>query len=452
MGSVTAQLALLLWIPVGLWLISSAKTPQKGFLLVFLGGILFLPERMALEIPLIPPMHKLFLTSVVAWIGLSMFQRKAMRKGPATGSATTVTVLLILSGIATWLTNGDNLAYGTARLTGVTYKDMILGVEKGLLAVALPYYLGLCVFRTADDLRVLFRGIVWAALIYAPLVLLEVRLAPFLHTMVYGYFQHSFTQSRRSDGFRAFVFMAHGLSVAFFMAQAVLATVTLHRIKDAALPLSTGKAGWLLTATLATSRSAASLVYTGLLAPSILFLKGARQVGLARLLSIAVLGYPLARLNAFISTEWIFEKVVTINEERAHSLRFRFMNEDILLDKAIERPWFGWGWSGRNMVYDEGGMNISVTDGEWVIHMGQGGLVKFFIVFGVLLLPIWRISKVWPRIKDDATGQLLASCALLLVLQSIDMLPNATSNSLAYVIAGAATSVAAAIRSPSPAT
>ena len=61
-----------------------------------------------------------------------------------------------------------------------------------------------------------------AALIYAPLCLLELRLSPQLHRWVYGYHQHDFVQTMRDGGYRPMVFMEHGLMVSFWMAAAAL--------------------------------------------------------------------------------------------------------------------------------------------------------------------------------------------------------------------------------------
>ena len=41
------------------------------------------------------------------------------------------------------------------------------------------------------------------------------------------------------------------------------------------------------------------------------------------------------------------------SKERAHSLEYRFMCENLLIVKAIEQPVFGWGGWGRSDVYFE---------------------------------------------------------------------------------------------------
>ena len=77
--------------------------------------------------------------------------------------------------------------------------------------------------------------------------------------------------------------------------------------------------------------------------------------------------------------------VSLVSDDRARSLEFRFINEDRLLGRASERPLAGWGRFGRNRVYDEeGGYDVSVTDGRWIIVLGQFGILGFIAEFGLL--------------------------------------------------------------------
>ena len=119
---------------------------------------------------------------------------------------------------------------------------------------------------------------------------------------------------------------------------------------------------------------------------------------------------------------------------RARSLQYRLNNEDILLEKANQRPLFGWGGWGRARVYDESGSDISTTDGRWIITIGNEGWFGYLARFGLLTLPI--ILLTLRKRKYEVT---LATSALCLVLAGnlVDLIPNATSTPLTWLMAGA---------------
>jgi len=78
-----------------------------------------------------------------------------------------------------------------------------------------------------------------------------------------------------------------------------------------------------------------------------------------------------------------------MDEDRAQSLKYRLDNEQALLSRASERFLFGWDVFGRNRIYDEQTVrDMNVTDGQWIITIGQFGLVGFLLQFGLLALPV----------------------------------------------------------------
>ena len=91
------------------------------------------------------------------------------------------------------------------------------------------------------------------------------------------------------------------------------------------------------------------------------------------LVSVALL-YPTLRATDFFPTMYLVDTAASVSDDRAQSLKFRFDQEQQLLDHAWKRFSFGWGRFGRNRVYDEeSGRDLSVTDGQWIITMGQFG-------------------------------------------------------------------------------
>ena len=78
-----------------------------------------------------------------------------------------------------------------------------------------------------------------------------------------------------------------------------------------------------------------------------------------------------------------------IDPARAPSLAYRFLNEDILLEHARDKPLFGWGSWNRHRVFDpETGQATTTTDGAWVILIGTRGWVGYLAIFGLLAAPV----------------------------------------------------------------
>jgi O-antigen ligase len=127
-----------------------------------------------------------------------------------------------------------------------------------------------------------------------------------------------------------------------------------------------------------------------------------------------------------------------INEERADSIEGRLENEDMLIEKASLRPWFGWGGWGGWRVYDpKTGEDITVSDGMWVIALGEKGMVGLVSVTAVVLLPFALfLRRVPARYWSTAAGGAPAALALLLMLYSIDNLFNAMLNPIYLLAAG----------------
>src|SRR6185436_11870738 len=95
------------------------------------------------------------------------------------------------------------------------------------LSLGIIYVLGRIYFHDPKGLQDLALGLFVSGLVYMPLCLLEIRLSPQLHTWVYGFHQHDFSQSWRLGGWRPTVFMGHGLEVGFWMTSATLSGIWL---------------------------------------------------------------------------------------------------------------------------------------------------------------------------------------------------------------------------------
>lgn len=127
-----------------------------------------------------------------------------------------------------------------------------------------------------------------------------------------------------------------------------------------------------------------------------------------------------------------------LNPERARSLQFRFQNEDMLLDRANERPLFGWGTWGRNRIYDpRTGEDLSVTDGAWIITYGAFGWLGYIGTMGLLVYPLIAITRAVNKKNEKDFSQYTFTLSLILMVYVLDQIPNASLNHITYLIAGA---------------
>lgn len=302
------------------------------------------------------------------------------------------------------------------------------------------YLLGRVYFRDAVALRDLARAVVAGALAYLPFCWWEIRMSPQLHRLVYGYHQHSFLQQMRGSGFRPMVFMEHGLMVATLMATGTLVAYWLWRSKDRR-PIFGIPAGWVVpllgvTAILCKSLAALALLFAGLLVLELS--RGLRSSALVLLLLAVAPGYCVARING-----WSAEPVVDFaygvaNPERAESLESRVANEDMLVAKAMVKPWFGWGRWGRARVYDEDGRDVSVTDGLWILVLGASGVVGLASLGATLLLPVFGLLLAFRRrLWRDARLAPALALAVSLALWVLDDVLNAMVTPVFPMVAGA---------------
>jgi len=131
--------------------------------------------------------------------------------------------------------------------------------------------------------------------------------------------------------------------------------------------------------------------------------------------------------------------------DRAESLRFRFENENILVEKALQRSFFGWGGWGRSRVYAEDSKeDKSVTDGFWIIALGTRGYFGLFSVTLVLMLPAFLLLiKCPPRLWGKPEYAPTAVISLIPLLFMIDCLLNGMINQVYIIFAGGASGLLA---------
>jgi hypothetical protein len=277
-------------------------------------------------------------------------------------------------------------------------------------------------------------------------MLFEIRMSPQLSALIYGYFPSSFPVEMRDGGYRPVVFMNNGLAAAFFLSTACISAVVLWRLRSKVSVLPSFGIVAYLCSVLVLSKSAGALVYCATIGPLVKWTTPRMQIWTAVLIAIIALTYPALRLSFLFPTEQIVEAASSLSKQRSESLQFRFNQEDALLAHASERLVFGWGRYGRNRVYWESGDDASVTDGLWIITLGQFGLIGFIGQFGLLTLPVFRSIGALRNLSNSRDKLLLSTLSLLVAVTVIEQLPNESITPWSWLLSGALLGRTEAIR------
>jgi hypothetical protein len=428
--------AFLLWPLISLAFFRKLALPVAISVTV-IGGYLMLPTEGGFKVTGLPSIDKTTMPALLALVFAAIFARNSpdVRPGwlPRSPIVLILIALLIAGKFGTFLTNPDPLVFGQTFLPALTLYDTIARVQTAIMLLV-PFILARKYLASSEAHRRFLTVLVVAALGYSLLALYEVRMSPQLNNMIYGYFPHSWLQHIRRDGFRPIVFLQHGLWVGIFFACAVLAAAGLARIRDLPRRNLYAAAGVWLLFTLYMAKSLGAFSTTLLLLPILLFMAPRLQVLIVGIIGMSILTYPILRGAGFVPVDAISELAESISAERAESFIFRLNNEDLLLARANERPLFGWGAWGRSFIFDEEGRNISVTDGYWIIVIGVGGWVEYIGEFGLLCLAPLILAL---RRKTFDVSPATATLSVVLVVNLIDLIPNAGVTAVTWMMAGA---------------
>ena len=439
-GNILSVLAFFIWIPVT-YFATWRWPPAKATAVLFLGGLLLLPELVFFKPPGLPDFAKLEIVPIWILIWVAVFHRERLASAPKSRWFKVCVGVFVVGSILTVFLNTDGYSVGPRDIPGHVPYDAVHAVLNALLSVALPFYLGAVMFRGSQDLRVLLATMVVAALLYSPLQFIEMILSPQLHRWVYGFHQHQFLQTMREEGYRPMVFMRNGLAVAGFTAMSVVAAAALHKSKVRVLGFSAAWVVSYLWVVLFLSKSLAAFLYSLIAMPLVLFTSPRVQALTAAALVALLLMYPAARANDLIPIEGLEEWAEEhYGHERADSMMFRFKNETPLLDRAMERPWFGWGSYCRACLFEPWSGDLaleSVRDGAWIIELGDRGIVGFISKFSLLLFPLLALLRRMKYVPRVADRRLLAGLGLVVGFSAFDLIPNGDFSHLAFVLSGA---------------
>ena len=418
------------WVPA-IFCLFAFLPPRRAVIASFLIGYLFLPEA-SFQVHTLPVVSKVSLTAVgvllaVLFFDVGAFLRFRLRllDIPA--------VVLCLSPIATSLLND------------LGFMDGMSNVVNRTCTWGLAYLIGRIYFTDWAAIRELAIGLVLAGLVYAPLCWWEIRMSPQLHGQIYGYAFQSFRTDSSLFGFRPNVFLVNGLSVTMFMGITSLCAYWLWMSGSArrlgTVPMLAIFAFLLLTTVFCKALGGVILMAGGLGALTLV-----RWPGVKFPILLLIAAAPIYMVTR-ASGEWSGQTLVgaagqLFPEQRVNSLAFRMRMEDLLAERAMDKPWFGWGGWGRSHVYDQYGNDRVLVDGLWIIMLGEYGIVG---VASLTLMVLASAFLLWKRVPtrswtDPACGAAVV-LAVAITLYMIDGLFNATFNPIASLCAGAVASM-----------
>ncbi len=423
-------LALVGWIPLALFLFNKLSAHRAVIASVALSWM-FLPQ-FAFQLPGLPDYGREGAMAFGLLAGSLLFANQDWKSFRVSFFDLPVLTYIAVA-VPTSVTNGLGAADGIS-----------LALER-FLAYGVPWFVGRVHFRDAESLRELVLGFFLAGLLYAPFLVFEIIMSPQLHRMFYGFHPHDFSQSVRGGGFRPVVFLSHGLATAMWTTASVLAGFALLRGSwfQERFP-SFRRFLWpvaiVMFFLLVASRSKGAL-FLCLAGITILYLPN-------KLRALALMGLlilPPAYMITRASGVWDGQNLIELagkaaGSERAGSLSYRLYNEEMLVDKAMERPVFGWGRYQRSFVRDEEGELISVPDGMWVLVLGQDGVVGLAAATLIYLLPVLLFLRALPpRSWKNKKLTPLIFIPLFLLLTMVDNLFNDMFTPMAILAGGSLT-------------
>lgn len=439
-----AYVAMFGWPAVCIVLFSQLRF-EKAVVWSLLGGFMLLPSSFEVDPHFLPPLDKMGVTSLATLLLCWVFGENAPHPRRSIGLYM-LGALLVLSPLLSSLNNSEELRALKASIPGFYPLTALKFCGRNLLMIV-PMYIGSRFLASDYGRSVLLKALPTAMVFYSLPMLFEIRMSPQLHRWVYGYFPHeSFAQQMRGGGFRPVVFFSHGLALALFTTLAVLAAFVLVRKREKIVGQHAGLIAAYLGGLLVLCKTLGATIYAAILAPVILFTRPRTWIKLACAISLVACAYPLLRNNDLAPTQLISQAASAVSVDRMKSFQVRVENEDALLAKANQKPWFGWGGWGRNRIYDKWtGQDISVTDGGWIIEYGCWGWVGYLALYGLLAFALFRAHRATGR---EITPENLTrgGLALLLAVCIVDSIPNSASLSWVFVLAGSIASTAKARR------
>jgi len=438
-------LALLAWIPFTFWLVRAYPLPKAAIYSV-VGGILILPNRAAFDLPLLPDVDKEFIPPVAFLAAAFFIKRRAFKSARLGKGDERLFALMVFGAIGTWLFNPNPIfisGWEPKVLPAMTLRDSAALMVRDFFAFIVPFCAARIAVQNLSDFRQAIRSTIFLGLLYAPLVLVEVRMSPQVHNWMWGYAaQASFLQAIRFGGYRPVLLFPHGLGLAMFLLAILFMLAGLYKGRKRLFGLQVRWFFFFYAIVLVLEKSTGAIVYAVLILPLLFFASKSLKRWTIYTLAVFGLSYPL--LVDVLPRHELADWIANYSEERAQSLQFRFDNEDILVERAREKYWVGWGAYSRNRIFDPvSGQDITVTDGAWIIRFGELGMIGMSFTFLLFIVPSFRLMRRLRQLRLGQDEHLIFGVAFYVGLYSFEMVPNGIlSYYFPFFLAGAVSGLA----------
>jgi len=433
--NILVPIALFGWIPIVI-IMFTIWPPRRALAIQFVFAWLFLPVA-AYKFQGFPDYTKLTAASISALICIFIFDAQRL---------STLRLKWQDLPILIWCV----CPFVTALTNGLGAYDGASAVLNHFVRWGIPYYIGRLYFGDIQGINSLTTCVVVGALIYVPLCLWEIRVSPQLNLQLYGFRQHDFSQHVRMDGYRPMVFLSNGLEVAIWMSLATFIAFSLWYLRGLRhiMKIPIGVLTGILFMTLLLCKSLAPLIML-LGSVGIFFTCKYFKLTLPLVVVICIPPiYVVLRTTQLWSGQQAISLANYVSEDRAQSLDFRFVNENQLITKALQRQWFGWGGWGRSRIYNDSGKDISITDGLWVIALGQKGLIGVTALMLMFIVPlIIGLRYCSPGNTLYPTDAAIIAVIFIVLIIFINNLPNASDNPIGTLALGGLTGFASLSRS-----
>jgi hypothetical protein len=428
-----ATFALLAWPLVALVLY--AKRPVvEATIWTILGAQLLLPVGAFIKIEMIPVFDKNSIPSFAALAGCLMSKQRPLRKRQF-GLVEILITMLVLGPLVTSVLNGDPIFIGGTLVPAVGIYDAVSASENAFIFL-IPFFLGRHFLQGQEDISKIFYALVIAWLAYSLLVIFELRMSPQLHAWIYGY-SAALNIEMHEGGYRPRVFMQNGLMLALYGMMSAVAAAAFWRTRERIAGLAASAVTTYLSALLVLGKSFGAILFGAALIPLVRFAKPRFQLNIAVILVTIAMIYPALRIADVFPTNSMVELANIVSAERSRSLEFRFIQEGQLLQHAYDRLLFGWGRYGRSRIVSEDGEDHSITDGHWIITLGQFGIIGFIAEFGLFGWAVFRAASALRFVYSERSQVFLSASALIVAVTLVDQLPNSSITPFALLLAGA---------------
>mgnify|MGYP006281063267 FL=1 len=422
---------------------------RHGLVAVILGGMLLLPSSFRIAFDGLPDIDRKVVTVAALLLCIVIYHadyvrelrnapdRERLLPGwiPREPVVLLLLLMVVLAQLFTFATNTDptNIGWQPQHVRpGLTLWDL----PSTAFHIVLPlivFLAGRRYFCTPEGHRILLATFVIAALIYTLPALWEIRMSPRLHAQVYGFFPHSWLQTFRG-GWRPQVFFGHGLQLALFNAMAILGALVLWKSAPPERGVAYLMIAMWIGATLVLSNSLGALMIATVLVPVIILLSPRLQTIAAASIVAVVLLYPMLRGAGISPLQPVVDYLQASGHGKAGSLWFRLKQEGLTLERASERPLFGWGGWGRWQVIEDGAPRARAVDGHWAITIGTFGWFGFIALYGLKAVGV--LAHARPKLLR-AIPPVTAGMTVVLAANLFDLIPNSFVSPLTWLLAGA---------------